>query len=97
MKSKYGQITGSIFVKNREFFLDNVIRISPNERHYRLSAISKNSQLPSKFITGRGECWHWVYTFIYTDTNELFGFEFDYNDKLVRKLNHNETLNLFKI
>lgn len=59
--------------------------VSRDGRHYRLSAISKNSQLPSKWITGRGECWHWVYTFIYTDTNELFGFEFDYNDKFVCK------------
>ena len=61
--------------------------VSRDGRHYRLSAISKNSQLPSKLITGRGECWHWVYTFIYTDSNELFSFEFDYNDKFVGKVN----------
>lgn len=59
--------------------------VSRDGRHYRLSAISKNSQLPSKLITGRGECWHWVYTFIYTDSNELFSFEFDYNDKFLSK------------
>lgn len=57
--------------------------VSRDGRHYRLSAISKNSQLPSKWITNRGECWHWIYTFIYTDSNELFGFEFDYFDKFV--------------
>jgi len=61
--------------------------VSRDGRHYRLSAISKNSQLPSKLITGRGECWHWIYTFIYTDSNELFSFEFDYNDKFVGKVN----------
>lgn len=55
-------------------------------RPYRISSISKNSQLPSKWINGRGECWHWVYTFIYTDTNELFSFEFDYWDKFVGKV-----------
>ena len=59
--------------------------VSRDNRPYRLSSISKNSQLPSKLITGRGECWHLVYTFIYTDTNELFSFEFDYNDKFLSK------------
>lgn len=71
-------------------------QLSKLNRPYRLSAIAKNSQLSSKWID-KVEHWHFYYTFKYTDDNTFFGFEFDYNDKLVRKLNHNETLKLFKI
>ena len=56
-------------------------------RPYRLSAIKKNSQLPAKWKDGRGWCWHWQYIFIYTDTNELFGFEYDFEDRFVGKVN----------
>jgi len=58
-------------------------------RPYRLSAIKKNSQLPSKWLKRNGintECWHWQYIFIYTDTLELFGFEFGYDDEFVGKV-----------
>ena len=60
-----------------------------NNRPYRLSAIKKNSQLPSKWLKRNGvntECWHWQYIFIYTDTNELFGFEYDFEDRFVGKV-----------
>ena len=65
-------------------------------RLYRLSAISKNGQVPSKWVN-KVEHWHWFFIFIYTDDNSFFGFEFDYNDKLVRKLTHKECINIFKI
>jgi len=39
---------------------------------------------------GRGWCWHWQYIFIYTDTNELFGFEYDFEDRFVGKIKINE-------
>ena len=59
-------------------------------RPYRLSAIKKNSQLPAKWKDGRGWCWHWQYIFIYTDTNELFGFEYDFEDRFVGKVKINK-------
>lgn len=70
-------------------------QLSKLGRPYRLSAIAKNLQLPSKWID-RVDCWHWYYVFIYTDDNSFFGFEFDYNDKFVQKFNHEQSLNLFK-
>ena len=71
-------------------------QLSKLGRPYRLSAIAKNLQVPSKWIN-RVDCWHWFYVFIYTDDNSFFGFEFDYNDKFVQKFNHEQSLNLFKI
>lgn len=71
-------------------------QLSKLGRPYRLSAIAKNLQIPSKWID-RVDCWHWYYVFIYTDDNSFFGFEFDYNDKFVQKFNHEQSLNLFKI
>ena len=71
-------------------------QLSKLGRPYRLSAIAKNLQVPSKWID-RVDCWHWYYVFIYTDDNSFFGFEFDYNDKFVQKFNHEQSLKLFKI
>ena len=65
------------------FFKESV---SSDGRPYRLLSISKNLQLPSKYITSRGDCWHWVYKFIYTDNDEIFGFEFDYYDRYLKKI-----------
>ena len=79
-----------IIVKNYKLYLDGVVRESPNGKNYRLSAIKKNSQLPSKWVKKNGvndECWCWYYIFIYTDTLELFGFEFGYDDEFVGKVN----------
>ena len=70
-------------------------QLSKLGRPYRLSAIAKNLQVPSKWID-RVDCWHWYYVFIYTDDNSFFGFEFDYNDKFVQKFNHEQSLKLFK-
>ena len=71
-------------------------QLSKLGRPYRLSAIAKNLQVPSKWID-RVDCWHWYYVFVYTDNNSFFGFEFDYNDKFVQKFNHEQSLKLFKI
>lgn len=82
-----------IKVGNNKLYLDGVVRESPNGKNYRLSAIKKNSQLPSKWIKRNGvntECWHWQYIFIYTDTNELFGFEFGFDDEFVGKVKINK-------
>jgi len=59
-------------------------------RPYRLSATKKNSQLPAKWKDVREWCWHWQYIFIYTDTNELFGFEYDFEDRFVGKVKINK-------
>lgn len=69
-------------------------KLSKLNRLYRLSAIAKNGQMPSKWIN-KVEHWHWFFIFIYTDDNSFFGFEFDYNDKLVRKLTHEECIKNF--
>jgi hypothetical protein len=83
-------------MKPSELNLSITPKLSKLGRPYRLSAIAKNLQVPSKWID-RVDCWHWYYFFIYTDDNSFFGFEFDYNDKFVQKFNHEQSLNLFKI
>ncbi len=75
---------------HRSLNLTSTPQLSKLGRPYRLSAIAKNLQVPSKWIN-RVDCWHWYYVFVYTDDNSFFGFEFDYNDKFVQKFNHEET------
>ena len=59
---------------------------SPSGRPIRLSAISKNLQVPQKYINGSYK-YHWIYTFIYLDEQGgLVSFEYDYNDKFLQKL-----------
>lgn len=82
-------------MKPTDLNLTSTPQLSKLGRPYRLSAIAKNLQVPSKWID-RVDCWHWYYVFIYTDDNSFFGFEFDYNDKFVQKFNHEQSLKLFK-
>jgi hypothetical protein len=82
-------------MKPTDLNLTSTPQLSKLGRPYRLSAIAKNLQVPSKYVN-RVDCWYWYYVFIYTDDNSFFGFEFDYNDKFVQKFNHQESLNLFK-
>jgi len=79
----------------RSLNLTSTPQLSKLGRPYRLSAIVKNLQVPSKWIN-RVEHWHWYYVFVYTDDNSFFGFEFDYYDKFVQKFNHEQSLKLFK-
>jgi hypothetical protein len=59
---------------------------SPSGRPIRLSAISKNLQVPQKYINGSYK-YHWIYTFRYLDKEDGFvSFEFDYNDKFLHKI-----------
>jgi hypothetical protein len=74
----------------RSLNLTSTPKLSKLGRPYRLSAIAKNLQVPSKWIN-KVEHWHWYYFFIYTDDLSLFGFEFDYNDNFVQKFNHEGT------
>jgi hypothetical protein len=77
-------------MKPSELNLSITPKLSKLGRPYRLSAIAKNLQVPSKWIN-KVEHWHWYYFFIYTDDNSFFGFEFDYYDKFVQKFNHEGT------
>ena len=62
------------------------IQISPNGRPIRLSGISKNLQVPEKWINNTIK-WHWIYTFRYLDEQDGFvSFEFDYLDNFLHKL-----------
>ena len=83
-------------MKPTDLNLTSTPQLSKLGRPYRLSAIAKNLQVPSKWID-RVDCWHWYYVFVYTDDNSFFGFEFDYNDKYLQKFNHEQSLKLFKI
>lgn len=59
---------------------------SPSGRPIRLSAISKNLQVPVKWID-KVLKYHWIYTFIYLDEQGgLVSFEYDYNDKFLHKI-----------
>ncbi len=59
---------------------------SPSGRPIRLSAISKNLQVPAKWID-KVLKYHWIYTFRYLDKQDGFvSFEFDYLDKFLQKL-----------
>jgi hypothetical protein len=75
---------------HRSLNLTSTPQLSKLGRPYRLSAIAKNLQVPSKWIN-RVEHWNWYYVFIYTDDNSFFGFEFDYQDNFVQKFNHDES------
>lgn len=83
-------------MKPTDLNLTSTPKLSKLNRLYRLSGILKNGQVASKWID-KVECWHFYYIFKYVDDNSFFGFEFDYNDKLVKKLTHEESLKLFKI
>lgn len=77
----------AIFLNKIKLNLDiSEIQTSPNGRPIRLSAISKNLQVPQKYINGSYK-YHWIYTFIYLDEQGgLVSFEYDYNDKFLHKI-----------
>lgn len=83
-----------IKIKTAKVYLDNRTQISPLGREYRLSAIKKDLQVAPKYIDKEYKH-HWYYIFKY-DNDEFFCFEFDYNDKFHRKLNHSEVLLILK-
>ena len=61
-------------------------QISPSGRPIRLSAISKNLQVPAKWINNTIK-WHWIYTFRYLDKEDGFvSFEYDYNNNFLHKI-----------
>ena len=61
-------------------------QVSPSGRPIRLSAISKNLQVPAKWVD-KVLKYHWIYTFRYLDKQDGFvSFEFDYLDNFLQKL-----------
>ena len=74
-----------IKIKEKKIYLDNRIQISPLGREFRMSRIEKDLKKPSKWLGGT-ECWCYIYTFIYLDTNQLFGFYYEYNNQFSHKL-----------
>ena len=72
---------------NQYLFLNFENQVYEKEkRPIRLSAISKNLQVPAKWINNTIK-WHWIYTFRYLDKDDGFvSFEFDYNDKFLHKI-----------
>ena len=72
-----------ILIGNKEILLTRDIQISPNGREFKHSGVQKVGE--GKWIN-KVEKWHWIYSFIYVDNQEVFGFEFDYFDNFVRKV-----------
>ena len=72
---------------NQYLFLNFENQVYEKEkRPIRLSGISKNLQVPAKWID-KVLKYHWIYTFRYLDKQDGFvSFEFDYNDKFLQKL-----------
>lgn len=79
----------SISIKNKKIYLDPINeQTSPLGRPFRLSGISIDVSKQPKYIDKMYKhCT--TYTFIYTDTQELFGFYFDEYDKFLHKLTFN--------
>lgn len=77
----------AIFLNKIKLNLDiSEIQTSPSGRPIRLSAISKNLQVPAKWID-KVLKYHWIYTFRYLDKQDGFvSFEFDYLDNFLQKL-----------
>lgn len=72
-----------IKIKNQTIFLDNRIQSGSKAEPFRLSAIEKDLQKPSKWIN-KTECWCWKVTFRYIE-NLTTGFvvSIDYNDNFI--------------
>ena len=60
-------------------------QVGKNNRPFKLFGTRKNEEMPEKWISD-GYKWHWIYSFIYLDNDEVFELEFDYNDNFKKKL-----------
>ena len=72
-------------IKNQSIGLHFNPQVGPNGREFKLFGTRKNEDLPEKWI-GSSYKWHWIYSFIYLDDDNVFELEFDYNDNFVKKL-----------
>jgi hypothetical protein len=74
-----------ILVKGNEINLNFEQQTSPTGRKFRYSGIRKNEDVVPIWVD-RVEKYHWIYSFIYLDNDEIFEFEADFFDKVIRKL-----------
>lgn len=72
-------------IKNQTIGLHFEPQVGTNNKPFRYCGIRKNEDYPEKWIDKVFK-WHWIYTFVYINTNEVFELEFDYNDKFFKKL-----------
>jgi hypothetical protein len=78
--------TSSINIKGFILNLNFEPQKSKNGRMIRLSGISKNIEVPEKWINKICK-YHWFYHFRYLDGNtEIVSFEFDYNDNFLKQI-----------
>lgn len=76
----------TINIKGFELNLDFEPQLSKNGRTIRLSGISKNIEVPEKWINGTNKN-HWIYHFRFLDgLKEIVSFEFDYNDTFLKQI-----------
>ena len=74
-----------LIIKEQKIGLHFEPQVGKNGREFKYFGIRKNLQLPEKWI-GNGYKYHWIYSFIYLDNDQVFELEFDYNNKFVKKL-----------
>ena len=72
-------------IKNQTIGLHFNPQVGTNNKPFRYCGIRKNEDYPEKWID-KVLKWHWIYTFVYINNNEVFELEFDYNDKFLKKL-----------
>ncbi len=74
-------------IKNHKIALHLDPQVGTNNREFRMIATYINEAMPQKWINSKKAfCFHWIYTFKYLDTGEMFELEFDYNDQFIKKL-----------
>lgn len=71
-----------IKIKDFKLKLNFEPQLSKNGKEIRLSGISKNCQLPEKWLDKSFKN-HWIYTFRYIGTETFVSFEFDYYNNFV--------------
>ena len=78
--------TSNINIKGFILNLNFEPQQSKNGRMLRLSGISKNTEVPEKWINNICKN-HWIYHFRYLDGNtEIVSFEFDYIDNFLKQI-----------
>lgn len=74
-------------VKNQQIELHINTQIGKSNRPFRMCATYINENVKEKWDNNKKSfVFHYIYTFIYIDNNEIFELEFNYNDEFLRKL-----------
>ena len=73
-------------IKNQKIYLHFEPQVGTNNREFKCIGHKINEEFPSKWSnTKKVFCFHWIYTFKYLDTGEVFELEFDYLDNFLKK------------